>query len=415
MKIKINISKFLNVLILSTFLSVLFINPSLATEYRYDNANSEEIWQINQDINNKRSEVTELRKQVEVYQKNIKAKQGALINLNGQINTINDSIAKINLEIRTAGLELETLDLRIENTELKIEAKEREIEEKKEVVGEIIRTVHRQGQRSNVLEILLMNENFSDFILELEQLENIQDTLLKNVDQLQEVKIALDDDKKDLGDKKEEIDILKNILDNKRESLGGQKIAKDNILQITQGQEASFQQLLIQAKEEQRRLNNDLIYLEKVARERLSRELALEAIESDGLMWPISSRIITSYFHDIDYPYKHIFEHNAIDIATAQGTALRAAESGYVAKVRHGGATGYSYIMIIHPDGLSTVYGHVNQISVSLDQFISKGQIIGYTGGMPGTSGAGPFSTGPHLHLEVRYNGIPVNPLNYLP
>ena len=71
MKIKINISKFLNVLILSTFLSVLFINPSLATEYRYDNANSEEIWQINQDINNKRSEVTELRKQVEVYQKNI--------------------------------------------------------------------------------------------------------------------------------------------------------------------------------------------------------------------------------------------------------------------------------------------------------------------------------------------------------
>ncbi len=415
MKIKINIFKFLNVLILSTFLSVLFITPSLATEYRYDNSNSEEIWQINQDINNKRAEVTELRKQVEIYQKNIKAKQNSLINLSNQINNINDNIAKINLEIRTAELELETLDLKIENTELKIEAKEKEIEEKKEIVGEIMRTVHRQGQRSNILEILLMNENFSDFILELEQLENIQDTLLKNVDELQEIKLALANSQEDLENKKGEIDILKNILDNKKESLGGQKVAKNNILQITQGQEASFQQLLEQTRDEQRQLNNDLIYLEKVARERLNRQLALEAIESDGLMWPIGSRIVTSYFHDPDYPYRYIFEHNAIDIATAQGTPVRAADSGYVAKVRNGGQTGYTYLMIIHPDGLSTVYGHLNQINVSLDQFISKGQIIGYSGGLPGTRGSGPFSTGPHLHLEVRYNGLPVNPLNYLP
>ena len=415
MKIKINIFKFLNVLFLSTFLSVIFIAPSLATEYRYDNSNSEEIWQINQDINNKRAEVTELKKQVEVYQKNIKAKQNALVNLSNQINSINDNIAKINLEIRTAELELETLDLKIENTELKIEAKEKEIEEKKEIVGEIMRTVHRQGQRSNILEILLMNENFSDFILELEQLENIQDTLLKNVDELQEIKLALANSQEDLENKKGEIDILKNILDNKKESLGGQKVAKNNILQITQGQEASFQQLLEQTRDEQRQLNNDLIYLEKVARERLNRQLALEAIESDGLMWPIGSRIVTSYFHDPDYPYRYIFEHNAIDIATAQGTPVRAADSGYVAKVRNGGQTGYTYLMIIHPDGLSTVYGHLNQINVSLDQFISKGQIIGYSGGLPGTRGSGPFSTGPHLHLEVRYNGLPVNPLNYLP
>ena len=194
-----------------------------------------------------------------------------------------------------------------------------------------------------------------------------------------------------------------------------QKVAKNNILQITQGQEASFQQLLEQTRDEQRQLNNDLIYLEKVARERLNRQLALEAIESDGLMWPIGSRIVTSYFYDPDYPYRYIFEHNAIDIATAQGTPVRAADSGYVAKVRNGGQTGYSYLMIIHPDSLSTVYGHLNQINVSLDQFISKGQIIGYSGGLPGTRGSGPFSTGPHLHLEVRYNGLPVNPLNYLP
>lgn len=396
----------------------LFFYPGniRATEYTIDDYTNQEIWEINQDINERRAEIQELKRQIDVYKKNISAKQRELYNLSNQISTLNESIAKINLEIQATELEVETLELKIENTELKIQAKEREIGDQKEILARNIRQLHKEQQNSSVLEILLLNENFSDFVAELDRLESMQDSLVDGVDELNEFKIALEQDQDSLENEKTEIDTLKGILENKKASLDGQKVAKYYLMSTTQGEEAKYQDMLEEAKKEQEQINSDIVYMEQIAREKLNRQLEQIGIEdSEGLLWPVNSRIITAYFHDSDYPYRYIFEHNAIDIATAQGTPLRAAESGYVAKVRDGGQYGYSYIMLVHANKLSTVYGHVNVISVEEDQFVSKGQIIGYSGGQPGTRGAGPFSTGAHLHFEVRVNGVPVNPLNYLP
>ena len=413
---KIKAQKLISVLVVTSLLGVLFL-PSgiLAVEFTMDNVDDMERWQINQDINEKRSEIQDLKRQIDVYKKNISAKQRELNSLGNQVSTLNESIAKINLEIDKIHLEMETLDLKIENTELKIQAKEKEISEQKEIVAEIIRTLHREQQKSSLLEVLILNDSFSDFMSELERLEDMQDILVDGVEELNTVRMALHSDRGSLEGEKVELDTLKGVLDNKIGSLDTQKSAKYNLLTITAGQESKFQELLQQAKEEQEQINNDIVYLEKVAREKLNRQLELESIESDGLMWPVASRIVTAYFHDPDYPYRYIFEHNAIDIASPQGSPIRAAESGYVARAKDGGQYGYSYLMLVHADGMSTVYGHVNRMNIAEDQFVSKGQIIGYSGGMPGTRGAGPFSTGPHLHFELRVNGVPVNALNYLP
>lgn len=416
-KIKTKLKILTHATLAISLLSLFFYPGNIrATEYTLDDYTNQEIWEINQDINERRAEIQELKRQIDVYKKNISAKQRELYNLSNQISTLNESIAKINLEIQATELEVETLELRIENTELKIQAKEREIGDQKDILARNIRQLHKEQQNSSVLEILLLNENFSDFVAELDRLESMQDSLVDGVEELNEFKIALEQDQDSLENEKTEIDTLKGILENKKASLDGQKVAKYYLMSTTQGEEAKYQEMLEEAKKEQEQINSDIVYMEQVAREKLNRQLEQIGIEdSEGLMWPVASRIVTAYFHDSDYPYRYIFEHNAIDIATPQGTPIRATESGYVAKVRDGGQYGYSYIMLVHANKLSSVYGHVNVISVEEDQFVSKGQIIGYSGGQPGTRGAGPFSTGAHLHFEVRVNGVPVNPLNYLP
>jgi len=76
--------------------------------------------------------------------------------------------------------------------------------------------------------------------------------------------------------------------------------------------------------------------------------------------------------------------------------------------------TAYAYVMLIHGNGISTVYGHVNKILVKEDDFVMQGQPIALSGGLPGTLGSGPFTTGPHLHFEVRQDGVPVDPMDFL-
>ncbi|PIQ76054.1 hypothetical protein COU78_03800 [Candidatus Peregrinibacteria bacterium CG10_big_fil_rev_8_21_14_0_10_49_24] len=136
--------------------------------------------------------------------------------------------------------------------------------------------------------------------------------------------------------------------------------------------------------------------------------------DGEKLSWPVYGRISAGF---MDSSYRQYFgvDHRAIDIVVPQGTAVRSAADGVVFLARDGGQTGYSYILIGHRGGRATLYGHLSEIGVITGQDVVSGQVIGRSGGEPGSYGAGPMTTGAHLHFEVVHSGVHVNPLQDLP
>ncbi len=125
--------------------------------------------------------------------------------------------------------------------------------------------------------------------------------------------------------------------------------------------------------------------------------------------WPSYTSYITSPFGPRIHPiYGALKPHTGVDIGASYGSAVTAAADGTVSiAVLDYGSVGYgTYVAIYHPNGTTTLYGHMSALAVTTGQQVSRGQVIGYVG----STGA---SNGPHIHFEIRVNGGCVDPMIY--
>jgi len=375
----------------------------------------DEIAQLQDQISAKQDQLEKYKKQENEYKAQIRENQSEQATLKSQMALLGNNISKMETVIKSIQIDIDKTNLEVKKVTLEIQQAEIDIAQKKDYMSSLLRLI-AQGDDKSQLEIILTNNSISEFLDQIEYTKNLNNNLNEVLDKVKEVKLGLEEQNKNLENKKEQLKELKKKLEEQKAEIVDQRVSKQYILDKTKQSEQEYQKLLSKAKAEQNVANASIVAAEQAVRAKLLEKEGKNALTFDdkGFVWPVPKNVITAYFHDPDYPYKHVFEHPAIDIRASQGTTVRAAASGYVAKANDAGY-GYSYIMIVHGDGLSTVYGHVSRIDVKVDQFVAQGQVIGASGGMPGTKGAGYMTTGPHMHFETRLNGIPVNPLNYLP
>ena len=176
---------------------------------------------------------------------------------------------------------------------------------------------------------------------------------------------------------------------------------------VLQEEEAGYHQVTaLVTKQNGAEVNRDIID-EEVLSEPVCKIVEVGTQTPPTYIKPLSGGRQTSGFGRRKAPTKGAStNHRAIDWATPTGTAIWASSGGTVTVA--GWQSGYGYVVYInHPDGNQTRYGHLSKILVSVGQQVKQGQKIA----LSGNTGR---STGPHLHFELRVNGTPVNPYNYI-
>ncbi len=261
-----------------------------------------------------------------------------------------------------------------------------------------VRNVYKIKRRA-ICELLLNAGNVNALV---DRLYFQKIILKKDFDQMVEAK-----------KKAHEIAVLKTTIEMRKRNLEQQK-------RNAESQKIYIQSAINKNEEMINKLKNDRKYYEKAEQE-LARQSASigsyinrtgssDVKVASGFIKPLNGYISSPFGTRIHPIHKSRSFHSGIDLAAPNLTPIKASNSGKV--IYSGWYGGYGKVVIldhglVNGKPVTTLYAHMNTIKVSNGQYVTKGQVIG----LEGTTG---YSTGPHCHFEVRVNGQPNNPVNYI-
>ena len=366
-------------------------------------------------VDQKKKDLQDLDQQIKQYQSLVTQKRRTAISLTGEVGLLDSRLKRNQLDIDLTKDQIAKLTLEISLLDSSIAYRGKQIDIDRALLGSLTRSLYAKEFRRSPIEILASYNSFSDFFIEIQNVVQLQNSVNTTLHGVKQNRRQLQTQQDDRQEKIQEMALQNTKLQQARDQLQEDKVLKQSLLTETQSSELQYRYLLAELKKQQDDADAEISSLEKSLRAKLNISQQITVDQNVGtLSWPVSpTRGLSTQFRDPDYPFRYVFEHPGIDIRAGQGTPVRAAASGVVGRAKDAGK-GYSYVLILHANNISTVYGHLSRIITKDGAYVDRGDIIGYSGGLPGSPGAGPLTTGPHLHFETRSRGIPVNPLNYL-
>jgi len=368
-----------------------------------------------QDISDLKQKQEEILDEIDDLNQLIEEKKSEAINLESQIAIFDAKINQLDLQIQETELEIEQVTYEIDVLTKEIGRQQRMLDYQKEILDESIQILYERGDQ-NLLMILLSAQNFSDFIDQVTYIEAIKDQVKTTITEINRLKSNLEQQRGELNQQKDELEDLKARKDQEQTALEEQRNAKELLLDQTRGEEQLFQEQLNEAIAEENAVGAEIDRLIEQAKQKLADQYP-DLGGGDGFGYPLAgyNRISVIGGDFMDPYYGFGFPHYGIDLYAPQGTPVYAASSGVVVVAHDSGGPGLSYIAIQHGGGYLTKYLHMSEVFVAGGQYVSRGEVIGLSGGSPGTRGAGYFTTGPHLHFEIRDEyGNAINPNNIL-
>lgn len=268
---------------------------------------------------------------------------------------------------------------------------------KQELEGRMV-SIYKYG-RVSYFEVILGARDFASFLNRMNFLRLVMRQDHSVLQEFVRQKQALADAERQVVAKENEVRQLKTQVRQKERVYRAQAWAQGATLKDIRAQRAQYEQQLAELEANSRQI------------ERMIRRMMVtpRGRQRSSVVWrgnfrmPVSGRITSGYGYRIHPIFKTRRLHTGVDIAVPTGTPVRAAAGGEVIFTGRWG--GYGIVVIVdHGGGVSTLYAHNSAVAVRSGQHVGQGQVVSY-------SGSTGYSTGPHLHFEVRRNGVPVNPL----
>ncbi len=330
-------------------------------------------------------------------------------------NTLDEQMQNLQSQVNVLNDQISTLDQNIKEKTAQIADKQADIDYNYEQLKERLCALYKTGEASN-LQILLNSENVMDLANKTHLLKIITEHDTELINTLKEEMQAIADEKKEIEQNRQDVAAAKTELDNKRSELGELESEAQRVLNdLTANERAiqsesnslSAQQKKIEKEEAQAAAEIDKWWADYYAAQKKG--------QSSGSGSPAPASYVGGQFTWPVPGYTHIScnyssGHKAIDINRTNGRSISgapivAANGGTVVKAGWHYSYG-NYVMIDHGGGYSTLYAHASSLAVSAGQKVNRGQTIAYVGSTGN-------STGPHLHFEIRVNGVRKNPFNW--
>lgn len=357
-------------------------------------------------------EIEEVRREREALVEEQEKLQAELdkINLEAQslgtaVKSLDTTRKKLAQDIKVTQSKINSTDLSIKQLENSMSTAEYRIVTHRQAIGNVLQVLFHYDERPLLLDFLA-SASFSDVWRDRVQLEELNLDLKDEVDDLRETKVILSKEKIEKEKAKKKIVSLQSELNGQKKVVEQNKSAKERLLAETKSKEAEYERLIRENIARQKETEADQYRLEQELRIVLDPSLFPDA--KHGLLsWPLEKVYITGRFGRSDcsiYAGPDCF-HNGTDFRASMGTPILSMGSGTVEGTgntdEQKGCYSYGrWILVRHNNGLSSVYSHLSGSLVQKGQEVSAGQVIGYSGGIPGVYGSG-YSKGPHLHVGL--------------
>ena len=353
----------------------------------------DELSQVKEEREQTQKKIEEAKANEKRYTGEVSQVENQLLGALSELSDLNDRLSDAKSKVDQA-----TVELVLKEEELKLI--EDELDQNLKILNDRITYSYKNGA-NHILELFLNVKTFVEFNSNLKLVSIFTQQGNDNVRQIKERRDAV-------------LSMKKVIIELREMQRQHQEETAELVSQSEQKTE-EIEELYGEKKYLLSRTRADKEALIKMEEELEEKEKELTRIlesyrygipPSGKLAWPATGPLISGFGYRI-HPILGINRfHSGIDIAAPYGTAVKAAAGGEVIQAGYFGGYGYS-IMLYHGGGYATWYAHLSSINVSMGQMVERGSVIG----LVGSTG---WSTGPHLHFEIRINGVPQNPMGYL-